>query len=62
VGAFRAAACENLEEMTKTVSESNVDKKKLAKASNDKTLLNCFMISRLELSEHAAAHIFIRLN
>ena len=41
MGAFRAAACENLEEMTKTVSESNVDKKKLAKASNDKTLLNC---------------------
>ena len=41
MGAFRAAACKNLEEMTKTVSESNVDKKKLAKASNDKTLLNC---------------------
>jgi hypothetical protein len=41
VGAFRAAARENLEEMTRTVSESNVDKKKLEKASNDKTLLNC---------------------
>ena len=41
VGAFRAAARENLEEMTRTVSESNVDKKKLEKASTDKTLLNC---------------------
>jgi hypothetical protein len=41
VGAFKAAACGNLEEMTKTVSKSKVDKTKLAQASNDKTLLNC---------------------
>ena len=50
VGAFKAAACGNLGEMTKTLSKSKVDKTKLAKASNDKTLLNCTACSSMLLA------------
>ena len=50
MGAFKAAARGNLEEMTKTLSKSKVDKTMLAKASNGKTLLNCTACSSMLLA------------